>query len=216
VRAGRTVAVWSVIGGFLWVTGRKPTKDFSGTLDAAGGMTDVIIASLFFASGLLLIAAGRISEIGKLGVISRRSLNLMKIGIVAFFAGLLQLFLGNAEVIEILGGTPLEHYRLGNALFLGFLICLPAGLVLIGLGCALDSANARARLGGVMSIAAVAAGIGATAYAVRFPSDDDPFALFEYFFLAGLCCLVGLLIAYFGLKRAGLARLQQAEAVPEP
>jgi hypothetical protein len=199
VRVGRRVAVWSAIGGFLWVSG-----------DTQGAMVEVNVACLFFAGGLLLIAAGRVSEIGKLGVISERSLNLMKVGIVVFFAGLLQTVL--VAVLEPRGKIPLAWYRFSQALLFEILLCFAIGSALIGLGCALHSANVRTRFGGVVSCLVVLAGTVKIAYELRFPSDDDPFAVFFDFFLSGLGCSVGLLIAYFGLKREGRLRLQQIEA----
>jgi hypothetical protein len=207
VRVGRTVAAWSAIGGFLWVTGHSPSKDISGLMDGLGAMVEIIIASLFFAAGLLLIAAGRVSEIAKLGVIPNRSLNLMKVGVVLFFAGLFQIILGTA--VQPLGKIPLAWYRFSDALLIGTLLCFAIGLFLMGSACVLHSANVRARVGGILCCLAVLGGIGSTTYASRFPSDDDPFAIFEYFFLSAICCSVGLLIAYFGLKKEGRLRLQR-------
>ena len=68
VRVGRTIAFWSAIGGFLWVTGNSPTKDVSGLMDGLGAMSEIIVACLFFAGGLLLTAAGRVAEIGSVKV----------------------------------------------------------------------------------------------------------------------------------------------------
>jgi hypothetical protein len=214
VRVGRTVAALSAIVGFFSVTGNTPTKDVSGLMDGLGGMAEIIIASLFFAGGLLLIAAGRVSEIGKLGVIPQRSLNLMKVGIVVFFASLLQIVLG--DLLEPRGKIPLWWYRLTDALLIGILLCFMIGLALMGLGCALHSANVRARVGGVVACLAVVVGSVAITYELRLPSDDDPFAIFYYFFLSGLGCSVGSLIAYFGLKREGRLHLQQIEAAQQP
>ena len=167
-----------------------------------GEAINVVTPILCFAGGLILVGAGIVSEISKLGGIRHTSLGLMKAGVVAFFAGLIQNILALAHVPDLIAQTPSMRSRLSQGIVVESWVCVALGMILMALGCALYSANIIVRVGGVMSGLGALGGLGAMLYEFLSAS-GDPFSLLAYFLLSASCCGVGLLIVLLGLKKDG-------------
>jgi hypothetical protein len=195
---GRVVAALSVLWAVLAVFGpRTPSKDWSNSFDAVGVMVQLARAGLGFGSGLLMMAAAIAQEVRKLGAISQRSFRVMKIGFGIFFFGLLQ-------------------YRLSNWSFAESLIFIASGMVLLGVGCAVNQANSKGRAGGIISVRCMFGGVlSVIVYEIsssNIVGFDDVFDLIFRLSLAAIGSGIGLFVGVRGLIKDGKSRPQPSES----
>lgn len=135
----------------------------------------------------------------------------MRVGFVAFFAGLIQNILALTHVPDLIAQTPLMRYRVSQGIGVESWVCVAVGMILMALGCALYSANIIVRVGGVISVLGALGDFGAMLYEFLAPS-GDPYSLLAYLLLSASCCGVGLLIALLGLKKDARSLLRRTRS----